>query len=181
MLQAGLHYTGNKGVHYCLPDNNLIIIMIASTIWRLTTYQAQARCSIYLIITTFWVWYYYYLYFIKEETEVPYQVVSEDLEFKPNETSNFPAENCMPIIHWAIPVDPSGKESICQCRRHKRWKFDPSCLEDPLEQGMVTHSSILIWRIPRIEEPGRLQSMESQRVRHDWSNLAYMHALYIYY
>ena len=39
--------------------------------------------------------------------------------------------------------------------------------EDPLEKGMVTHSSILAWRIPWTEEPGRLQSMRSQRVRHD--------------
>ena len=39
--------------------------------------------------------------------------------------------------------------------------------EDPLEKGMVTHSSILAWRIPWMEEPGRLQSMRSQRVRHD--------------
>ena len=38
--------------------------------------------------------------------------------------------------------------------------------EDPLEKGMVTHSSILAWRIPRTEEPGGLQSMGSQRVRH---------------
>ena len=37
--------------------------------------------------------------------------------------------------------------------------------EDPLEEGMVTHSSILAWRIPGTEEPGRLQSMGSQRVR----------------
>ena len=73
----------------------------------------------------------------------------------------------MPIIHWAFPGDPSGKESIRQCRRHKRWKFDPSYLEDPLEQGMATHSSILIWRIPRIEEPGGLQSIDLQRVRQD--------------
>ena len=36
--------------------------------------------------------------------------------------------------------------------------------EDPLEEGMATHSSILVWRIPWMEEPGRLQSMESQRV-----------------
>ena len=36
--------------------------------------------------------------------------------------------------------------------------------EDPLEEGMTTHSSILAWRIPWTEEPGRLQSMESQRV-----------------
>ena len=39
--------------------------------------------------------------------------------------------------------------------------------EDPLEEGMATHSSILAWRIPWTEDPGRLQSMGSQRVRHD--------------
>ena len=39
--------------------------------------------------------------------------------------------------------------------------------EDPLEKGMVTHSSILAWRIPWTEEPGRLQSMGSQKVGHD--------------
>ena len=41
--------------------------------------------------------------------------------------------------------------------------------EGPLEKGMATHSSMLAWRIPWTEEPGGLQSMESQRVRHDWS------------
>ena len=39
--------------------------------------------------------------------------------------------------------------------------------KDPLEEGMATQSSILTWRIPRTEEPGGLQSMGSQRVRHD--------------
>ena len=39
--------------------------------------------------------------------------------------------------------------------------------EDPLEEEMATHSSILAWRIPWTEEPGRLQSMGSQRVGHD--------------
>ena len=39
--------------------------------------------------------------------------------------------------------------------------------EDPLEKGMATHSSILTWRIPWTEDPGRLQSVGSQRVRHD--------------
>ena len=37
--------------------------------------------------------------------------------------------------------------------------------EDPLEEGMATHYSILAWEIPRIEEPGGLPSMGSQRVR----------------
>ena len=39
--------------------------------------------------------------------------------------------------------------------------------EDPLEKEMATHSSILAWKIPWMEEPGRLQSMGSQRVRRD--------------
>ena len=39
--------------------------------------------------------------------------------------------------------------------------------EDPLEEEMTTHSSIVAWRIPWTEEPGRLQSMGSQRFGHD--------------
>ena len=39
--------------------------------------------------------------------------------------------------------------------------------EDPLEKGMSIHSSTLAWRIPWTEEPGRLQSMGSQRIGHD--------------
>ena len=39
--------------------------------------------------------------------------------------------------------------------------------EDPLEKGMATHFSILAWRIPKREEPGGLQSMRLQRIRHD--------------
>jgi len=40
-------------------------------------------------------------------------------------------------------------------------------LEDPLEKEIVTHFSTLAWKIPRTEEPGRLQSIVSQRVGHD--------------
>ena len=47
--------------------------------------------------------------------------------------------------------------------------------EDPLEEGMATLSSILAWRIPWTEEPGGLQSMGLQRVRHDCSDLAHTH------
>ena len=39
--------------------------------------------------------------------------------------------------------------------------------EDPLEKEMAIHSSTLAWKIPWMEEPGRLQSMEWQRVKHD--------------
>ena len=41
-----------------------------------------------------------------------------------------------------------------------------------MEKAMAPHSSTLAWKIPWVEEPGRLQSMGSHRVGHDWSNLA---------
>ena len=48
--------------------------------------------------------------------------------------------------------------------------------EDPLEEGMTTLSSSLAWRIPRMEEIGRLPSIGLQRVQHDRSDLAHTHA-----
>ena len=47
--------------------------------------------------------------------------------------------------------------------------------EDPVEKETATHSSILAWRISWMEEPGRLQSMGSQRVRHDWVTNTHTH------
>ena len=43
--------------------------------------------------------------------------------------------------------------------------------EDPLEEDMATHSSIIAWRIPWTEDPGGLQSIELQRVGHAWRDL----------
>ena len=47
--------------------------------------------------------------------------------------------------------------------------------EDPMEKGMATHSSILAWRIPWTGEPGWLQPVGSQSVRHNWVTLTYTH------
>ena len=58
--------------------------------------------------------------------------------------------------------------------RQKTGRFKSLGREDPLEEEMATHFSILAWRIPWTEEPGRYQSMRSQRVGHDWNNLAHM-------
>ena len=46
--------------------------------------------------------------------------------------------------------------------------------EDPLEKGMATHFSIPAWKISWTEEPGRLQSVGSQRVGHDWASTTYL-------
>ena len=63
----------------------------------------------------------------------------------------------------SLPGGSEGKESACNAG-------DPGQSlgrEDPLEKGMATHSSILAWRITWMEEPGRLQFMGWQRVRHN--------------
>ena len=51
--------------------------------------------------------------------------------------------------------------------KESTWSAGDLGWEDALEKGMATHSSILAWRIPWMEEPRGLQSMGSQRVRHD--------------
>ena len=95
---------------------------------------------------------------------------------------------CIKISHWDFnlhfPITNDGasqvvlvvKKSAHHCRRHERRQFNSwVSQEDPLEIGRATHSSIPAWRIPWTEKPDRLQSIGSQRVGHDWSNLARLH------
>ena len=69
------------------------------------------------------------------------------------------------IPKMLAPGGTSSKEPTCQCRRHEA-QVRSLGQEGPLEKVMATHSSIPAWRIPWTEEPGGLQSMWSQRVRH---------------
>ena len=64
-----------------------------------------------------------------------------------------------------FPGGSDGKESTCQCRRHRRHGFDPWIRKIPWRRELATHSSILTWRIPWTEKPGGLQPIGSQRVR----------------
>ena len=73
---------------------------------------------------------------------------------------------CYLWIHLCFPGDISGKESTCSA---EHLGSIPGS-EDPLKKCMATHSSILAWRIPWTEEPGRLQSIALQTVRQDWSS-----------
>ena len=68
----------------------------------------------------------------------------------------------------SFPGVSSDKEPDCQCRRCKKQRLWSLGREDPLDERMATCLSVLACRIPRTEEPGRLQSMGSQRVRHNW-------------
>ena len=67
------------------------------------------------------------------------------------------------LLKKVIVIDSITKESTCNSGD----QVGSLGQEDPLKKGMATHSSNLAWRIPWKEEPRRLQSMGSQRVRHD--------------
>ena len=88
---------------------------------------------------------------------------------------------CLYIYIYGFPGGTIGKELACQCKRHKSQGFNPwvGKIRRSPGGGNGNHSSILAWRIPWTEESVGLQSVGSQRVRHDWSNLAHMHT-YIY-
>ena len=70
------------------------------------------------------------------------------------------------MTYWTSPVPQMVKASAYNAG-------DPGLIPGsgrfPLEKEMATHSSTLAWKIPGTEEPGRLQSMGSQRVRHEWA------------
>jgi len=100
------------------------------------------------------------------------------------------------FIIMSFPGNTSGKEPTCQCRKHKRCRFNPWVgkipwrrpwqpqslgWEDPLEEAMATHSSILAWRIQWTEKSGPLRSIGLQRVRPDWNYLAPMQVIIIKY
>ena len=70
-----------------------------------------------------------------------------------------------PLPPWFVQVPGGSGESICLPMQEIRIE----CLgwEDPLEKGMAAHSSVSAWRTPCTEEPGGLQSLGSQRVRHN--------------
>ena len=83
------------------------------------------------------------------------------------------------FMHWRrkwqptpmlLPGESQGRGSLVGCRL---WGCTESAkTEDLLAEGMATHSSVLVWRIPGMGEPGGLPSMGSYRVGHDWSDLA---------
>ena len=78
---------------------------------------------------------------------------------------------------FSFPGGTRDKEPICQCRRHKRHGFDPWLGRFPGGEHGNPHQ-FLAWRIPWTEKPGGLQSIGSQRVRYDWSNLKRHTALF---
>ena len=88
-------------------------------------------------------------------------------------------QNLMLVAHLFFPKNYCIHFLICGIRINICWASIMFwATKITLEEGMATHSSVPAWRIPWTEEPGGLQSMGSQRVRHNWNNLAHTHALY---
>ena len=96
--------------------------------------------------------------FTTETPEKPHSP-STLLNYFPHILSFFAVSSLAPVI-LMMKIPPANAGDVRDVVPSRGWK-------DLLEEGMATHSSVLAWRIPWTEEPGRLQSMGSQRVRHD--------------
>ena len=72
-------------------------------------------------------------------------------------------------MSFYVTVIPGGSvvKNLPAMKEMQKMKIQSLGQEDPLEEGMATHSSILAWRIPWTEEPGEVQFIGSQRVGHD--------------
>ena len=77
---------------------------------------------------------------------------------------------CMSKTYWFVNIERLNWTERIYWPMWETWETWVGSLgqEDPLEEEMAAHSSILVWKIPWVEEPGGLQSMGSQGVRHDW-------------
>ena len=124
-----------------------------------------------------WWWWLYHSVNLLNATELYTIVINQ--KNKQTTTTKKPSSQTKNWVrlnkHWASLVIQLGK-NLPAMRETWVWSLG---WEDLLEKEMATHSSILAWRIPQMEEPGRLQSMGSQRVGHDWVaslSLSYVNA-----
>ena len=83
------------------------------------------------------------------------------------------------IMAWETLIVQQVKNLLAVQEMREMW-VQSLGQEDALEEGVATHTSILVWRIPWTEQPGRLQSMGLQRVRHNWRNLAHSSWLFLW-
>ena len=81
------------------------------------------------------------------------------------------------VFYWSLPRWCSGKESTYQCRRHRIWGFDPWVRKIPWMRKWQLVPVFLPGKIPWTEEHGELQSIQLQRVRHDWARMHVFHWL----
>ena len=85
---------------------------------------------------------------------------------EPHSASRHPHPSTCPLPFPPLSLVPQRLKCLPAMRETR---FQSLGREDPLEEEMATHSSILAWRIPWTEEPGGLQSTGSQRVGHNWA------------
>ena len=107
--------------------------------------------------------------------------------YRNNETQRGFLSDCtryLPVYHFKFILYYSWGSLVAQMIKNlpavpETWVWSLGW-EDPLQKEMATHSSLRAWRIPWTEEPGRLQSLGSQRIRHDWgTNFLPLHSIII--
>ena len=128
---------------------------------------SEAGLMDYMIVlfSTFW------------HTSILFSIVAAPIYIPTNIAQGFPFFHILPTP-VGLPRWLSDKESACQCQKTQEMQVLSLGQEDPLEEKMATYSSIA-WEIPWTEEHGRLQSVVSQRVGHDWATNTHIHVYFL--
>ena len=100
----------------------------------------------------------------RENSEIPHS--GQDSRGSPN------CKSCVSIFGASLVVQ--WVKNTPTMQKTQEGQVQSMGQEDPLEEGLATHSSILAWRIPWAEKSGGLQSTGSQRVGHNWRDWAFM-------
>ena len=111
----------------------------------------------------------------------PSAVILEPKKTKSVTASTFSHSICHEVgVVMGFPGDNSDKEPASQCRRHKRWGFDPSVWKIPWRRACQPTPVFLPGESPWTEEPGGLRSIGLQRVGHNWSDVARRRAVILH-
>ena len=89
------------------------------------------------------------------------------------------ARSAVPVYNWLVLTSSLVAHMVKRLPIMRETQVQSLGWEDLLEREMATHSSILAWKIPWTEEPGRLHSMGLQRVGHDWATSLPLYCMYI--
>ena len=111
------------------------------------------------------------------QCQIIYTTVLHRKEYRTVQSMNTASFINFPGLPWASLVAQMVKNP---CPRQETW-VQSLGQEDPLEKGITPYSSLLAWRTPWTEEPGGLQSMGLQRVRHYWAHAFNKYSLTTWY